>query len=87
MTEAADLVLRGRIVALTPLPGPRRRGGWRVTMAVDRVVEGEFTGDRFEFAVHSPAKSNLKEGGDYLIRATRTGDGFIVDPLQWLPGR
>ncbi|MFO1058749.1 MAG: hypothetical protein U1E53_17490 [Dongiaceae bacterium] len=83
----ADLVIAGRVEAITPLQGGGHAARWRVTVAVERVIEGAFAGRRFEFAVHSPTKSGLRLGGTYVIRATQTDAGYVVDPAQWLPGR
>lgn len=82
--EADALIVEGDVVDITPMSGSPMRL-WQVTIAVDRVVAGSFTGSRFAFAVHSPSKSGLMLGGHYRVRATRSGDGYAVDPLQWLP--
>jgi hypothetical protein len=56
-----------------------------ITTRVDKVLSGSFPGKEFQFAVHSPAKSNLDLGKQYTVRATRTKTGYTVDELQWIP--
>ena len=85
MAGETDLILDGVIVSLDPLPSPERKARWRVTVAIDRVTRGDFDGDRFEFVVHSPARSGLVQGGDVTVRAEQTSQGYRVDPDQWLP--
>jgi hypothetical protein len=56
---------------------------WLVTVVVEKVVSGEFSGSTFSFAVHSPAMSGLEVGRFYTVRAEWNGSGYVVDPLQW----
>lgn len=76
-----DLVFEGTVVDVAPVRSAR--DAFRVTMAVEKVVRGSFSGARFEFGVHSPTKSGLVQGGRYTVRATREKDGYVVDPAQW----
>ena len=82
-----DLVLEGRVEAISTMARAGHSARWRVRVAVERVVEGEFGGPIFEFAVHSPVKSGVREGQAIRVSAKRAGDGYVVDPLQWLPSR
>lgn len=54
-----------------------------VTTTVDRVLQGQFPGKRFQFAVHSLAQSGLEVGKRYTVRADETAAGYIVEELQW----
>jgi hypothetical protein len=83
--DTADLVLRGRVVEIVPRTGSSGQPRWLVTVAVEQVTEGSFSGDRFAFVVHSPVKSGLAQGGVYTFRAKRGADGYTVDPLPGLP--
>jgi len=56
---------------------------WLVTVMVTKVISGEFSGPTFQFAVHSPARAGLKEGGSYTIEAVWTQGGYTVDETQW----
>jgi hypothetical protein len=56
---------------------------WLVTLAVRKVISGEFSGSTFQFAVHSPARAGLKEGGAYTIEAVWKKGGYTVDETQW----
>ena len=56
---------------------------WLVTVAVRRVISGEFAGSTFQFAVHSPARAGLKEGSSYTIEAVWKEGGYTVDETQW----
>jgi len=80
-----DLVFRGTVTTLQPAPVAGSNAGWIVTMHVQQVRAGKFSGDEFSFRVHSPAQSGLRPGEIYTVRATATRDGgYRVDPLQWL---
>lgn len=61
---------------------------WLVTLIVEHVVSGEFSGGTFSFAVHSPARSGLEVGGSYTVKAVWKDGRYYVDPFQWrLPKR
>ena len=79
-----DLVFRGTVTTLQPAPVAGSNAGWIVTLHVQQVRAGKFSGDEFSFRVHSPAQSGLRPGETYTVRATATGDGYRVDPRQWL---
>jgi hypothetical protein len=77
-----DLVFVGKILSIAQGgASPLKR--WVVTADVEKVVSGQFSGHRFEFAIHSPAMSGLEVGHAYTIRATWTGNGYEVDSTQW----
>jgi hypothetical protein len=82
-TKAGDLVLVGTVTETQPLSARRSRKNWVVVLHVDRVVSGEFSGSTFEFAVHSPAQSGLEVGRSCTVKATWTGEGYVVDEAQW----
>ena len=81
--SAGTLRFRGTVLALDPTPENRALERWVVTMSVDEVSEGAFTGQTFSFMVHSPVKSGLQLGASYTVRAVSTSVGFTVDPYQW----
>jgi hypothetical protein len=56
---------------------------WLVTVEVRKVLSGEFAGSTFQFAVHSPARAGLKEGGSYTIEAVWHDGRYTVDEMQW----
>ena len=80
-----SLVFRGTVTTLQPAPVPASNADWIVTLHVEQVLAGKFSGSEFSFRVHSPAQSGLRPGETYTVRATAMGDGgYRVDPLQWL---
>jgi len=78
-----DLVFRGTVTTLQPAPVAGSNAGWIVTMHVQQVLAGKFSGSEFSFRVHSPAQSGLRPGETYTVRATASADGYRVDPQQW----
>lgn len=81
-TKPYDLVLNGTVTRLYPVAAARpSRRRWAVVARVNGVVSGEFNGETFTFTVHSPAQSGLRVGRSYLIRATKQGEGYVVDEL------
>jgi hypothetical protein len=75
------LVLVGKVVSITQ--GGSRPKRWVVTIEVEKVVRGEYSGSRFSFAVHSPSRSGLEEGHSYEVKAVWKGEGYDVDENQW----
>jgi len=81
----ADLVFRGTITAIGPSPlPPESLLNWVITMRVERIIEGQFSGKEFSFRVHSPVQSGLLVGHAYRVRAKSTPAGYTVDPFQWM---
>ncbi|HKR00626.1 MAG TPA: hypothetical protein VJT09_08125 [Pyrinomonadaceae bacterium] len=80
--KADELVLVGTVTKIYPLSTPRRRRAWAIVTRVDSVVSGEFSGGTFTFTVHSPSRAGLQVNRAYVIKATRTGDGYVVNELS-----
>jgi len=78
-----DLVLVGKVTSLK-LGGGDEIKRWIVTVKVEKVVTGDFSGPTLQFAVHSPAHSGLEKGRSYTIEAIWAGAGYTVDELQWM---
>lgn len=81
--KSYDLVLVGTVTKLYPVAAQRRRRRWAVAARVDRVVSGEFSGPSFTFTVHSPALAGLRLNQTYIIKATKTDGGYVVDELAF----
>jgi len=75
------LVFEGRVTSIRTID--HELTPWLVTVAVTKVISGEFAGSTFQFAVHSPARAGLKEGGSYTIEAVWKEGGYTVDETQW----
>ena len=80
-----DLVFRGTVEQIGSSPVGKRGAflDWVVQMRVDEVLSGVFDGTRFEFRIHSPARSGLRVGLTCTVTATWTGTGYRVDDNQW----
>jgi hypothetical protein len=85
-TAAPDLVFLGTVQSIEAAPRPQARPNWVVTFRVDAVQVGTFSGTTFSFRIHSPVKSGLEQGKQYVVKATRTAGGYEVDPYQWVIG-
>ena len=77
-----DLTLVGTITKLSPVAARRSRRRWAVVARVESVESGEFAGATFTFTVHSPALAGLRVNRAYLIKATKTEGGYLVDELR-----
>jgi hypothetical protein len=73
----ADVVLVGTVTKIFPVAGLRKR--WAVVVRVERVVSGDFPDATFTFKVHSPSRAGLRVRRVYLIKASRVGEGYVVD--------
>ena len=78
-----DLVLVGTITEIRPQGESQSRKNWAVTVHVDKVTSGDFSGVTFTFSIHSPARAGLVVGRSYAIKATWTDKGYEVDEAQW----
>lgn len=79
-----DLVFTGTVSEMVMMPAkavPQK--AWFVTVKVEKVLSGSFSGETFSFRIHSPSKSGLSKGHSYTIEAKWVGDGYVVDDLQW----
>jgi len=79
-------MVQGTIESIEPLPQARGRFRWAVTLRVEEVLAGEFSGRTFAFPIHSPTKSGLAVGQQRILRAVQSGDGYVVDEWQWMRG-
>ena len=79
-----DLVFQGTVTSIKPSPIPYSLDNWIITMRVDRILKGRFDGKKFQFRIHSPAKSGLKVRAKRTVVAKRTADGYTVDQYQWM---
>jgi hypothetical protein len=83
-TPNDNLVILGTVTGIRDDNSGNPLRHWVVTVKVDRVISGIFSGKTFSFAVHSPTQSGLEEGRQYQIRASGTiNDGYAVDEHQW----
>ena len=79
----ADLVIRGTVKKMQPLPLPDSPLAWVITCSVDEVISGYYPDKTFTFRIQSPAKSEIKTGQQHTIRAMRSNGGYTVDGDQW----
>jgi hypothetical protein len=75
------LVFEGTVTSIRTID--HELTAWLVTVAVRKVISGEFAGSSLDFAVHSPARAGLKEGGCYTVEAVWKDGGYTVDETQW----
>lgn len=86
-----ELVLRARVLKIELNRLPRGTRHFIVRTRVLRVVRGAFSGRRFDFRIHSPARAGLAVGQLVFLRARPAGSGYLVDegaigPLRADPG-
>ena len=79
-----DLVFVGTVESIEASPLPRSLANWIVTFRVDRIEAGDFSGETFSFRIHSPSRSGLESGKQYVVEANRTDTGYKVDQCQWM---
>ena len=79
-----ELVFLGTVQSIESSTIPQSRANWVVTFRVDRVESGNFDGKTFSFRIHSPSKSGLETGKQYVVEANRTDAGYEVDQYQWM---
>ena len=77
------LVIVGTVADIRSQSAPHSRRDWAITVHVDKVTLGKFSGATFSFSVHSPARAGLVVGHTYIIKATWNGEGYDVDETQW----
>jgi hypothetical protein len=82
--ESADLIFTGKVVSIEIAPLKGSRHNFVVKTRVLKVLKGSFKGTHFSFRIHSPAKWQMEVGKVLEVKAKRTKDGYLVDPLQFL---
>ena len=73
----------GRVTAMKP-DGADPSNKSVVTVKIEDVVSGDYSGETLQFTVRGPAQSSLKERRAYTIEAVWTGDGYLVDHVRRL---
>lgn len=77
------IVLVGTVTELIPARGLHPHHKWLVSLQIDTVITGDINGKTFSFAIHSPTKSGVEKGGQYVINATRIqADKFVVKSIE-----
>jgi hypothetical protein len=79
--EQADVILKGKIIAIEIIGAPDREHNFVVVTEVTEIIKGEYSYISFQFLIHSPALSRLKAGEEIVIKAVKAENGFVVkDP-------
>jgi hypothetical protein len=79
-----ELVFLGTVQSIESSTLPQSLANWVVTFRIDKIESGEFAGKTFSFRIHSPSKSGLENGKQYVVEAIRTDAGYEVDQYQWI---
>ncbi|MDD4953519.1 MAG: hypothetical protein PHG40_01280 [Candidatus Omnitrophica bacterium] len=87
--ENKKLTFLGKVTRIENSPLENSNLDWIITVNVNKVLSGSFSGRIFQFRVHSPSKSGLEIGWLYRIEAVQTQDGYVVNryprPERLLP--
>src|SRR4030095_11077678 len=77
---ASDLVLVGTVTRIAPSGAPSTffEYTWVVTVRVENIVSGTFSGSTLTFFIHSPAMAGLEVGGSYTIKANWVDSVYLV---------
>ena len=75
-----SLIFLGTVISIESSPLDNSLLNWIITVNVDEVVLGNFSAKTFQFRIHSPTKSEIKEKKQYVIEANLTQDGYTLDP-------
>lgn len=73
--EVEETVLQGTVIGIRPAQGQHLHQKWCVTLQVDSIVVGYYTEQTFSFSVHSPTKSGIVIGGQYMIHTVQIQNG------------
>jgi hypothetical protein len=77
--RAKEIVLVGTVRDVVPNDHEHQvLEGWTVTVAVDRVVSGGFSGPTFTFDIHSPGRAGLRIGKSCTIKARWTDNRYVA---------
>lgn len=77
--------LAGKVIAISQIDAkPPSFRNWAVTIRVEKVKAGRYSQPEFTFTVHSPALAGLFVGHRCAIKATWTGQGYLVDDTGWM---
>lgn len=77
------IVLVGTVTELIPARGLHPHHKWLVSLQIDAVITGDIEEKTFSFAIHSPIKSGVEKGGQYVIDAARIqADKYVVKGIK-----
>ena len=82
--ESGELVFLGKVESIDISPLENSRNNFIVKTRVLKVVKGSFDGSHFSFRIHSPVKSRIVVGRELEVKAKRSQEGYLVDPIQFL---
>jgi hypothetical protein len=83
--SAKKLVLTGTVTAISQVYAkPPSLRNWAVTIRVEKVKAGKYSGPEFTLTIHSPARAGLAVGRRCTIEATWTGQEYVVDETRWM---
>ncbi|TFH47376.1 MAG: hypothetical protein E4G94_00220 [ANME-2 cluster archaeon] len=79
--DSEKIVLQGTVTEIRPMQGSHPHLKWLVSLQVNSVIVGDFVGQTFSFNIHSPIKSGIVNGGQYVIQIERiqTGEYMLKD--------
>jgi len=77
--ENEKLTFLGTIISIENSPIVNSDLNWIITVNVEKVISGSFSGNTFQFRVHSPARSALEIGRQYRMEFVLTQNGYIAD--------
>jgi hypothetical protein len=69
--DSEIIVLQGTVTEIRPMQGAHPHQKWLVSLQVKSVIAGDFMGQMFSFNIHSPIKSGIVKGGQYVIHIVR----------------
>ncbi len=82
--RAGDLIFLGKVESIVIAPLEKSQNNFVVKTRVLKIVKGSFGGSHFSFRIHSPSKSQIEVGMELEVKAKRTQEGYLVDPIQFL---
>lgn len=74
-SDGENIVLKGTVTEIRPKQGAHPHLKWLVSLQVNSVIAGDFTGETFNFHIHSPTKSAIVKDGQYVIHLVRNQAG------------
>ena len=83
-----NVVLEGTVTEIRAARGSHPHHKWLVFLQINSVIAGEFTEPTFSFNIHSPEKSGIVKGGQYVIEIARIGpDKYVLKGIKPWKGR
>ncbi len=81
--ETGQVRLKATVTAIRPARGPHPHLMWLITFQVNAVIAGDYSEPTFSLHIHSPDKSGIVVGGQYVVELSKiNADEYALKAIE-----